>query len=301
MSVNRQARSSPHPDAASDMTFTPIQAAPYTHYLETLDCLRVKYSSLDEQLCPPSRSVSPIPPSRADILKTKIKEALKYANYNPVSSRWSKVTGVVRMASTSRRYCGAADGLRLGENIEVDNGHYKFVLPDTEEEWKQCEQRWEKRFDRPLTPQGRKSKYWPDAGVDEETKPPSKAELVRDKVKAWQASVVSADPASSEAVSETDAATSLKGKEKEIPSKRQSPLPFPVAKRHAAAAATTGKGADHTSAAETPPEDGYSPRHSSGIIAGDKPLPPTGIADLSEMVSRDLLRYILTTTILTAS
>lgn len=288
----RPAHSSPPPDAPSiqsDMTFTPIQAAPFTNYVENLDILRAKYSSLDDQLCPPSRSPSPIPQSRAGVLKTRFKEAIKYANYNPMSSKWSKVSGMAKMASTSRRYCGAEDGVRLGENVDVDVGHYKFVLPDTQEEWKQCEEKWEKRFEKPPAPQGTTSKYWPVE--NEGTKSPSKAEIVRDKVQAWQAKIVPTDPANLEIVRETDPTGSLKGKGKEVESKRQSPLPFVVAKRYAAAT-SSGKAAENADAVETTLEGRLSPRLSPRAPQ-DKPRSPTGIADLSEMVSSDTLRYIL--------
>lgn len=269
----------------SDITSTPIQAAPFVNYIEKLNTARDRMASLPEPLCPSSRTPSPVPEPRSDILRTRLKDAMKYANFNPMSSKWNKVSGLLRTKATSRRYWTAGEGVRIGEKVEVEVGRYKFMLPSTDEEWKQCEEKWGKRFEKSPTPQGRTSKFWPS--TNEEPRPPSKAELVRDKVKAWQANVVPAAPAApatSEGSSEVDPAPSSKGKGKEVETKRQSPLPFPVAKRNAAAS-LTDKPAQATEVSDKGSMERSTPRRSPDR-AREKPRSPRRIADISEMVCR---------------
>ncbi|KIP03376.1 hypothetical protein PHLGIDRAFT_130181 [Phlebiopsis gigantea 11061_1 CR5-6] len=271
------------PSIPSDITFTPIQAAPFVNYIERLDAAHDRISTFAEQLCPPSRTPSPVPEPRSEILRTRLKDAMKYANFNPMSSKWNKVSGLLRTTAKSRRYCTVGEGVRMGEKVEVDVGRYKFVLPSTDEEWKQCEDKWEKRFEKSPTPQGRTSKFWPS--VDEEPRPPSKAELVRDKVKAWQAKVVPAAPAapaSSEEVSEADLPGSSKGKGKEVETKQQAPLPFAVVKRNAVAT-LADKPAETTGVSGKLPAERSAPRRSPDHLAQDMPRSPRRIADLSEM------------------
>ena len=275
------------------ITSTPIQPAPYANYVENLEAMHALYAEInDEEICPPSRPSSPTIQTHTDTLKSKIFEALSYARQNPASTKWTRVCKLVTMASTSRRYCGAADGVRIGEKIAVDHGNYEFVLPDTEEEWQKCEERWKKRFEMPSPVEGRASRFW-QTGKDDQ-RPRTKADFVRDKVKAWQANVVPTTPELDDAP-ETNIASSSKGKEKEVESmpKRQSPLPFPVIKR-AATASTGGKDSPAVSIGnkDSPIADqavaGTSrsaPRSSPKPSVFDKPRSPIGIADLSEMVS----------------
>lgn len=286
MSVDAEAvhptRSSPldaAPSIHSDMTFTPIQAAPFANYVQIIERRRAECATVDEQLYPPSRPSSPGSQARTEALKSRIGQAVKYANHNPMSSRWTGVANLVKMASTSRRYCGVADGIRLGEKVDVDVGHYEFVLPDTEEEWNRCEERWEKRFEKPPTPQGRVSKFF----SPNQEPGRSKADLVRDKVKAWQARVVPTAPAASEVISETDTARSSKGKGREPEPTRQSPLPFPVTKRHAVAT-SSGKADETAIPGDVPQSPKSSARASPKNHCPDKPRSPKAIADLSEMV-----------------
>lgn len=268
------------PDIVSDLTSTPIQARPYANYAEDLEALRTEYLKLDAELCPPSRPPSPSAPARTDALKTRIQEAMRYAGHNPASTKWTGVAKLVKMASTSRRYCGVGPGVRMGEKVQVDVGNFKFVMPETEEEWRDCEQRWERRFEKSPAPEGRTSKFF--ASGSAQPKQTTKADLVRDKVKAWQSKVVSTVPAVPEVLSETDTPSSSKGKGKELDSKRQSPLPFPVAKRNAVA---TSSGKDASAADPV--------LHEEPSVIGPPAAPlrpfeehrsPPGIADLSEMV-----------------
>ncbi|EKM56135.1 uncharacterized protein PHACADRAFT_209631 [Phanerochaete carnosa HHB-10118-sp] len=260
-----------------DMTSTPIQPLPYANLVADVEAARDALAGLDEELHPPSRPSSPSSDARTDSLKAKIAEAMKYAGYNPRSAKWKRVSDLMKTAATSRRYVGAAPGVRVGENEQVDLGNYKFVLPETEEEWEQCEERWAKRFEKPA-PQGKTSKFFP-AGTEEQ-RSPSRVEFVRDKVKAWQATVVPAPPSSSQDGSEVGSVRSSKGKGKETEKIRQSPLQFPVVKRHTAAipggkdSLATGK-KDVTPAEPPPPAEKDAP--------GRSPTPLKGIADLSEM------------------
>ncbi|GJE88149.1 hypothetical protein PsYK624_042320 [Phanerochaete sordida] len=266
------------PGDYSDMTSTPIQPPPYANLLADLEAQRIALADLDEELYPPSRPASPNFDARTNALKAKIQEAIQYAGYNPRSAKWKRVADLVKTAATSRQYVGAAPGVRVGEMVDVDVGNYKFVLPETEEEWEQCEERWAKRFEKPPAPEGRTSKFFP-AGAEGQR--PSARTDVRDKVQAWQAKVVPAPPSTSLNGSDADtpSTSSAKGKGKDTERQHQSPLSFPVVKRHTAA--PSGK--------DSPPADKNDSTPATSVQQPDKGVPdrsgpsPKGIADLSEM------------------
>lgn len=123
------------------MTSTPIQPVPYANLVADVEAARNALAGLDGELHPPSRPSSPNSEARTDALKAKIAEAMKYAGYNPRSAKWKRVSDLMKTAATSRRYVGTAPGVRMGEIGQVEFGNYKFVLPETEEEW----ERWRSR------------------------------------------------------------------------------------------------------------------------------------------------------------
>lgn len=268
---------------APSFTSTPIQAAPYANYTENLRRAHTRIASLPEVLCPRSRS--PSPATRA--ARKTLTAAVVQAGHNPASTKWGQVSRSVAMASTSRRYCGAGNGVRVGEKKKVDVGSYQWVLPSTEEEWKECEKKWERRLLGGPSAEGRTSKFWSNDPRD--ATGASRTDLIRDKVKAWQAKVVPArtpETQTTAIVSETETQRSIKGKGKETETKRQSPLNFPVAKR-TAVVATPAKG-NPTKGLVPPmhPPSNHPPNQELAVNA----VPSTErdaprITDLSEMVS----------------
>lgn len=113
-------------------------------YTERLAEQYKQLASLPFELAPPSRPTSPTSEKRSAQLQAKIVAAVMDAESEPSNPRWGHVTRLVRMAATSR-LGGAAPGIRVGEKSKVNVGDYKFMLPDTAEEWEECERRWEAR------------------------------------------------------------------------------------------------------------------------------------------------------------
>ncbi len=207
-------------------------------YIDGLSRAHAKLAAVPQELCD---SPCPASESHVDLIRDKTRSALKYANHDPSDAKWSHVARILRMASTSRKYRGIAEGVRAGEVKNVEVGDYKWVLPATEAEWADCEKRWKQRS---LTAVGptRASRYWADSGnkvaeQDAQAGTPSKAALVRHKVKQWQATVLPATQGSLLPPSGDQllAKKAESGKEKEGEPKRQSPLTFPVTKRSAVA------------------------------------------------------------------
>jgi neural Wiskott-Aldrich syndrome protein len=147
------------------------------------------------------------------------------------------------MACTSRLYRGVPPGVRVGERASVEVGNYKWVLPDNVEEWQRCEEEWRRRFTAPALDTGQSSKYWPASNTEPQRsqeerkqKSPSKAELVRDKVRSWQANIISeTDEAVAKAKETTEAVNNMSKNSGDVaieiaPRMKQSPIPFPVVK-----------------------------------------------------------------------
>ncbi|KAJ3553319.1 hypothetical protein NM688_g3680 [Phlebia brevispora] len=247
---------------------------PTTSYLQDLASTHSALAGLPDEL---SAESSPISEANVKLIRERLAEVLRHANYDTSSARWTHVTRSLRMVCTSRRYVGVAKGVVVGEKHEVSSGDYKWVLPETEEEWEQCERRWEKRSVKPPSGEGRPSKYFANSAGPSNTHGgqinSSKAEQVRDKVKKWQAKVVpDVEPLASQ---QTDAP-------------RASPLPFPVAKHTAIASMSKPPGASNLSKAKAatpspalpgPSEDG--PHAYAAVSAPDPEV--IEITDLSEM------------------
>ncbi|KAI0085912.1 hypothetical protein BDY19DRAFT_996346 [Irpex rosettiformis] len=250
--------------------------------------------ALPDELSPPSRSPSPVSLSRVALLRDKIAEAVAEAG-SPANPSWARVPRILRMACTSRLYRGVPPGVRVGERVEAEVGKYKWVLPDTAEEWGRCEREWERRFLGTSKGDGQSSKYWAPENVEPHRseegaaeRTPSKAELVRDKVRAWQASIVSTVESESANIPEVTDTASIKAADpsdnaqKEM---KQSPISFPVAKPSVVAA---GKRTEklhqpllslHDKPLSSPPKPGAEPV----VLVPSSNPDPVRIADMSEM------------------
>ncbi|KAH9930882.1 uncharacterized protein B0H18DRAFT_991698 [Fomitopsis serialis] len=148
-------------------------------FAERISKARLDYSNLPEQLCPSSRPASPQVSSRAEDLKQAIMDAVTMANSNPTHPKWSHLTHMVRLHCTRRGYVGAGEGVRIGDVQKAD-------IPSVE--W-----RWGRKFNS----RDRTSKYF-QPGEEEDLEDPvrtpaKKADIIREKVKTWQANVVSVE------------------------------------------------------------------------------------------------------------
>lgn len=181
-------------------------------------------------------------------------EALNHARRDARNPNWIHVTRALRMACTSRLCRGLPHGVRIGERakVDVDIGDYQWLLPDTEEQWKDLEEKWRSRVPRPSAEAVQSLKHRPrqvsegeEQDEREQDKTPTKAELVRDKVRAWQANVIhvgqpTAMPEVNDVVTGHDSPQNNSGTSR----KKQSPIEFPVAKMSAIASTskpTNGK------------------------------------------------------------
>lgn len=185
----------------------------------------------------------------------------------------------------------------MGENVKVDAGNFKWVLPDTAEEWERCEEEWKRRFLNSSKGEGQLSKYWPPKPTEpqqpeEVNRTPSKAELVRDKVRAWQATL--APTVEEEITTTVETIDDISQRKPDVVLKetiartKQSPIPFPVSKPSAVAA---GKKPEKNRESSTSPVDAeQSPLPEARVqSAAAKSAPssnpdPLHIVDVSEMV-----------------
>ncbi|KAI0344946.1 hypothetical protein BDW22DRAFT_1353766 [Trametopsis cervina] len=213
--------SSPTP-APSVSSSSPTQPQRKVGLIERSARGHARIHGLPEELSPPSRSPSPTSRSRSMTFRAKVAEVVAEAG-TPANPSWVHVSRSLRMACTSRIYRGGVpQGVRIGEKRKIEHGNYEWVLPDTEEQWEQGEEKWERRF----SSEGKASKYWPPVS-------PSKAELVRSKVRAWQATVV---PVVADVQAGAAAASSIaleKSNDAGPSQLRQSPIMFPVVKHPA--------------------------------------------------------------------
>lgn len=273
---------------------------PRINDIERIAQAYAKLEALPDELSPPSRPPSPLSQPRTDLLAEKIKEAVDRAGRNASNAKWTQVARTLRMACTSRLYRGVPHGVRVGEKREVgvEAGNYKWVLPDTAAEWGECEERWNNRISglpadgrEPSKPRVQDEAALEDAVVTKESKTPTKEDLVRDKVRAWQAKVIHAvKTADSEEVDGAAATRARTTRDHVVLRKKQSPITFPVAK--SSAVASGGKIANGTS------EPALGSKLPNVPTASDLPcaaqaaeecfpadLGPVQIPDLSEAVS----------------
>lgn len=277
----------PQGSLPSSISSTSNAALPSEGYLERIARAHTRISALPNELSDePSTTSDP----NVNLIRERLSEALRHANYNTASAKWGHVARTVRMASTSRRYVGAAQGVVIGEKQEAVVGDYEWKLPETEEQWADCEERWKTRSVRPSNGEGRTSKYFANgAGMGELN--PTKAEQVRHKVTQWQAKVV---PTAQEGIAETDGSPSIanaakgKGKDGE-PKKKQSPLPYSVVKHAALASTSKPPAAGFRSVARAVAPSLAVPSSSKEVERSATPVPPADvdqirITDVSEMV-----------------
>lgn len=130
-------------------------------------------------------------------LSEAITDAINAAGGDPTHPKWGHVSRLVKLGCTSRGYVGAAPGVRVGDTRKVIIHDVHWMLPETEEEWRDYERKWGHKFQRDLATGGRVSKYWRQPSEEPlEHEPPkvsqlggTKFELVQEKVTAWQATV----------------------------------------------------------------------------------------------------------------
>ena len=200
----------------SSLSSTSNLMQPPEGYLESLQSDNARLATLPKELCS-----EPSIADEADVklIQDTLLATLRDANYNTSSAKWTDVAHVLRMLCTSRRYVGVGDGVQMGGE-EAPVGDFKFILPDTREEWADCERRWECRKLQEHHLPAKTSRYFAKGSVPRKAErkeaAPSKAEQVRDKVKRWQASITG-DPSErqSEASGSSSTARPSKGKERQ--------------------------------------------------------------------------------------
>jgi len=271
------------------------------------------FASLPEDLCPASCPPSPTADMRIGQLTDSILEAVSIAGCDPTHPKWGHVSHLVQLGCTSRGYVGALPGVRVGDMRKANIRHVEWTLPETDEQWWEYERQWGHAFLRAPHTKGTTSKYWKHAPEEVEAqtgsrpiqKGGSKAELIREKITTWQATIVpeAADPsATSHTASEcmSQAGDKGKGMEKlsEI-SKSQSSLGFSVVKRSGTANGKPEKAKHNSKRAllESGPSSPVDMRISSpphepihDAIAPEPSMPSSspdvldpGIAEISEM------------------
>lgn len=270
-------------------------------------------NALPHELSPPSCPSSPQAESRSELLRERLLDAVNASNGEPSNPKWGLVHRMLRMGCTSRGYRGVASGVRVGNTSAVDIRDYEWVLPDTEEQWNRCEQRWnellkgpiEKRHERP-------SKYWAKNGAEgrpslplgEDDWPKTRSQRIREKVENWQARLVSVEETSPQS-SSNDVPKSTTEKEiVPVAISRQTSLVFHVSKHG-------GSGTKGIRSRDAPSMDPQLPT-SSPMEIEDPPLevdqvepadqpppqhsaeqPAVNIADVSEMVGAARLRIAI--------
>ncbi|OCH86175.1 hypothetical protein OBBRIDRAFT_838353 [Obba rivulosa] len=203
-----------------------------------------RLSALPEALCPASGPSSPIQRGHDTLLKDRIISAVTITGNDTTHPKWGHVSRLLRMGCTSRGYVGVAPDVRVGLGQEAEIEDAEWFLPDGEAAWSEYEKKWEERVRQNDPARFQPSKYWkelcPKAG--------SKAELIKEKVLAWQAKVVH-DPDASPSLSldedqsHTRKVDKGKARDTGLPvAMTQSPLGFQVVKSSIAA----GKRKDHS-------------------------------------------------------
>ncbi|PCH38506.1 hypothetical protein WOLCODRAFT_161628 [Wolfiporia cocos MD-104 SS10] len=228
-------------------------------------------ASLPEVLCPASPQ-TPRPKASTAQLRRKITDALAAAGGDPTDPRWDIVARLIKLRCTSRGYVGVAPGVKIGEPRRGRAPTVRWALPETEEEWLECERKWGHKFQKsPPAEEVRTSKYWPrvpeqPAPASTSTPvqpPPSESDLLRKKITAWQASIAPViEERESPAATKASTSTS-KGKGKEMDRSGQGPraqsaLTFSVVKRSNAATTTKAHRAD--TRPSSPNEGGHATR-----------------------------------------
>ncbi|OBZ75259.1 hypothetical protein A0H81_04963 [Grifola frondosa] len=218
------------PSSSSISLTTPIDS----NYLEILIQTSSNINSLPEELCPASCPPSPRSDARSALWGEKIMEAINAAGAETTHPKWGHVSQLVKLSSTSRGYKSAAIGVRVGEGRKRNAQDYKWVLPETEDGWVECERRWEDRVALGSSPVAREktktSKYFQRTteGHASRALPRSnRAEIARQKVEKWQARIVALAEDDS-AVPETRSSSSKVNKGK---GRERGTLGFPVVKR----------------------------------------------------------------------
>ncbi|KAH9939445.1 hypothetical protein B0H21DRAFT_39264 [Amylocystis lapponica] len=233
-------------------------------YPERLEIARAAMMSVPQELFPASDS-SPLSEARVAQLREEIVYAIGVAEGEPSNPKWGHVSRLVKLGCTSLRYAGTAPGVRMGDVRRAESVEgFEFVLPDTEEEWEACEERWAQWKERSATADVpvRVSKYWTresQGAADEPQDKPvlsgPKAEFVRKKVANWQATLVGGgedaplSPVHEEPIGKAAAKPNNKGREKGKEervlegTKSQTSLGFSVVKR---AGTLTGKSSKGT-------------------------------------------------------
>lgn len=219
----------------SPVSSTSSRASPQLSYTELLSRAQVNFAALPQELRAASCSPPPDRHVRASVWREKVEALVNEAGGDPSSSKWGHLSRVLRLRCTSRGYVGAARGVRVGDVSASNTQDFEWVLPDTEDEWWECEKRWEERNQGVPMQKGKTSKYWKTASVGQprqgsiQEQQEMKAVTVREKVATWQAQVASEEPFS--CPGEQSNVEIHTGMHEEIspPTKMQSVLPFPNA------------------------------------------------------------------------
>ena len=258
-------------------------------------------ATLPDELSPPSCPSSPQTESRSELFRDKLLDAVNATNGQPSNPKWGLVHRMLRMACTSRGYRGAASGTRVGGSSSTDVRDYKWILPDTEQQWLRCEERW-KRCLRVADqhPEQASNPRAKDAYGDDW--PQSRSQRIREKVEHWQAQLITVEETQSSLHDDNSEPKAASPKEVLAPiaNSRQTALLFPVSK-HGVSGTKGGPPRDAlpvdpqlpTSSLmevdEPTPEVQEVEPPDQGSLARKTEQPTANIADVSEMVSMERL------------
>ncbi|TFY60041.1 hypothetical protein EVJ58_g5391 [Rhodofomes roseus] len=236
---------------------------------ERISKARLDYAELPEVLCPSSRPSSPSASSRAEGMKQAIMDAVLMANSNTTHPKWGHVARMVRLNCTRRGYVGAAERVRIGDVQKAEIPEVEWTLPETEEDWERYVKRWGSKF----RSRGRVSRYFrqDEEGQDDRAHSPTKkAEIIREKVTTWQATITpmgeDPTPTQDETSTITTAVNKVKVDQKGIGSQgtvSKGSLGFAIVKRPTALTKKQGKGSNQ-----------------DALLADDAPNVPQSPADV---------------------
>ncbi|KAK7679605.1 hypothetical protein QCA50_017316 [Cerrena zonata] len=275
-----------------------------TNFIEQLSVAHKEFAALPDELLPSSCPSSPRAELRSVLFREKLIGAVNASNGEPSNPKWGLVHRMLRMGCTSRGYRGAAPGVRVGDTRAIDVRDYRWVLPEKEEQWNRCEERWKERRQTSVDKQAaRASKYWAKKQIEvkpslpraDDQWPKSRSQRIREKVQNWQARLISSvEETPSQTSSSNDIAKPTTEKEIVPPVvSRQTSLVFPASK-HGAVGAKGGPLRDAPSMDPQMPTSSLMEVDPAPEVDHVKPAdhtpsedraeqPPANIADVSEM------------------
>ncbi|KAL4075221.1 hypothetical protein V8B97DRAFT_1945110 [Scleroderma yunnanense] len=250
------------------------------NYADLLRDVHLFLATQGDILAPPSRPSSPNFEERVATLRENVRQAFVEAKGEPANGMWTQLTEQLKMGCVR----GNADPAFVTDDQAIAEQAVEWILPETEQEWFEWEAKREaSRLKKPsksmqhgdiIQPAADRLEHTtsisaaPEQGVS-----PSTILRAKEKVKKWQATIVSDSTPDLERSQASSRVSGLivKGKSPALP-KGSSSLNFPVVKR--------AGGVGHSNKGIRPPI-GHSTSNNRGVI-GDMtatPIIPSPIDD----------------------